>query len=185
MPETHRMQAPGESATVRRADLTGPDGPAVGRLVEAYLLQTEQEKTSRLGGAEVTLPARYREEIDHPQRAYENAVVHLAELDRVPVGVAVVQLVGGVREIKRVWVDPRARGRRIGSRLIDAALRERDLPTRLTVWQWRRDAIRLYRRHGFVTVPSWDPRRGLVCMELAAAPVGAVNPVTDVGPPSD
>jgi ribosomal protein S18 acetylase RimI-like enzyme len=179
------MPASAESATVRRADLTGPDGAAVSRLVEAYLLQTELEKASRLGGAEVALPARYRDEIDHPALAYENAVVHLAEFRRVPMGVVVVQRVGGVREIKRVWVDPRARGRRIGSRLIDAALRERDLPIRLTVWQWRGNAIRLYRRHGFVTVPSWDTRRGLVCMELAAAPVGAVNPVTDVGPTSD
>ena len=153
--------------TVRPADLTGPDAGAVSRLVEAYLTQTEREKATHLGetSAGVDLPERYRDEVKHPARSYENAIVYVAELGDAPVGLAVVKQTPAAREIKRVWVDPSVRGHRVGSALIRAALRHQDLPMRLTVWDWRDDAIRLYRKHGFVYVPSWEDRPRLLCME--------------------
>ncbi len=162
------MQAGPNMISVRRADLTGPDDAAVSRLIAAYLIRTEVEKAAQLGELRAgdRLPERYRLEVDHPARVYENAIVHLAELDGAPVGVTVVQQHTTNREIKRVWVDPSARGRRIGSALMDAALMQRDLPVRLTVWEWRDDAVRLYRSRGFVPVISWDGRPRLVCMEL-------------------
>jgi len=90
----------------------------------------------------------------------------VAESDEEIVGMVVVQTNSTTREIKRLWVDPHARGQRVGSALIDVATDPRDLPVRLTVWDWRDDAIRLYRARGFETVTSWDERPRLVCMQL-------------------
>ncbi|KQP00322.1 hypothetical protein ASF30_22095 [Leifsonia sp. Leaf264] len=152
---------------MRPADLTGADNDAVSRLVEAYLRKTEDEKVLYLGEAHggADLPDRYRPEIDNPARAYENAVVYVAELGSL-VGVVVLQQNVTTAEIKRVWVDPSARGLRVGSALIDAALSQTTRPVRLTVWDWRDDAVRLYRTRGFIPVESWEDRPRLLCMEL-------------------
>lgn len=154
---------------VRVADPDGSDSTVISRLVEEYLRRTEVEKALQLRGLaqpnDVELPERYREEVEHPVRAYRGAVVYIAEFDRSPVGVLVVQQTADAREIKRVWVAPDARGHGAGSRMIDAAVRDASLPTRLTVWDWRRDAIALYESHGFVVVHSWEERPRLICME--------------------
>lgn len=60
---------------------------------------------------------------------------------------------------------PAFRGRGIGSALIDTALQTGGGTVRLSVWQWRSDAIRLYPSGGFRRVPSWDPRPALLCKE--------------------
>jgi GNAT superfamily N-acetyltransferase len=155
------------SPSVRLADRIGPDSVAVSRLVAAYLMQTEREKATHLGATFTgpDLPERYRLEIEDPATAYENATVHIAGLGGRPVGVVVVQHSAEAHEIKRVWVDPSARGHRVGSALIDAAISQHDLPLRLTVWDWRDDAIRLYGNRGFIPVPSWEDRPRLLCME--------------------
>jgi ribosomal protein S18 acetylase RimI-like enzyme len=158
--------------SVRRAEFGGRDDAAVGRLVGAYLTETEIEieKAFHLGtGASDQLPQRYRVEVEDPEHAYEHATVYVAELDDSPVGVVVVQENAGTREVKRVWADPGARGQRVGSALLDTALGADDLPVRLTVWDWRDDAIRLYRKRGFVSVPSWEDRPRLICMERPAS----------------
>ena len=154
--------------SVRQADLEGPDNERVSHLVRAYLRQTEREKAAHLGGApdDAPLPARYQSEIDDPARAYEDSIVYVAESDGELVGVVVVKTNTTTREIKRLWVDPVARGRRVGAALIDAAIGFRDLPVLLTVWDWRDDAIRLYRARGFETVTSWEERPRLLCMQL-------------------
>ncbi|MFB7843585.1 GNAT family N-acetyltransferase [Microbacterium sp. NPDC056052] len=140
------------------------------RLIEAYLAQTELEKAAHLAEAVDLdgLPERYLAEVEHPAEAYERADVLLADVDGEPAGVAVLQHRTATHEIKRVWVDPRARGRRVGSALIDALVGQRDKPVRLTVWSWRDEAMRLYQSRGFVPVASWENRPGLVCMELPA-----------------
>ncbi len=169
------MERNAGSVTVRVADLDGVDARAVCRLVEAYLRQTETEKAEHLGASVAAaddrsdLPARYRAEVDDPRAMYTNALVLLAERDGAPVGVVVVQQSPDAREIKRVWVDPEARGLRVGSALIDAALAEHELPTRLTVWDWRESAVQLYRSRGFVEVPSWDERPRILCLERGRA----------------
>lgn len=153
--------------------MAGPDREQVSLLVEAYLRQTELEKAAQLGEAAVdaVLPARYQAEIDEPASAYESAVVHVAEAGGELVGIVVVQKSStATREVKRLWVDPRARGQRVGSALIDAAISLRDLPVRLTVWDWRDDAIQLYRARGFAVVESWETRPRLVCMQLDPGP---------------
>ncbi|WPO87704.1 GNAT family N-acetyltransferase [Herbiconiux sp. KACC 21604] len=141
----------------------------------AYLRQTEAEKAEHVGasasppGDNSELPERYRSEVNDPRRAYAKALVLLAELGGEPVGVVVVQVNPDVREIKRVWVDPEARGLRVGSALIDAALTGHDEPTRLTVWEWRQGAVELYRSRGFVEIASWDERPRLLCLERPRA----------------
>lgn len=161
---------------VRTADLSGADAAAVGRLVAAYLLQTEQEKAAQLGEAPFVgvLPERYRREVDDPAAAYAGAEVLVADAGTGPTGVITVHRAGTAWEIKRVWVDPAARGQRVGGMLLDAALDFAAAngagPVRLTVWDWREDAIALYRRRGFVAVPSWEDRARLICMERSAAP---------------
>lgn len=166
------MDAMPNPLDVRPADLAGPDAIEVSRLVKAYLLQTEREKAHHLGTAATDsgLPARYADEVEDPARAYTHATAHLAELGGVAVGVVVVQQLAYAVEIKRVWVDPQARGQRAGGALLDAAIAGHDLPIRLSVWDWRDEAIRLYRTRGFVTVPTWDDRPRLICMEKRPQP---------------
>ncbi|MFF2487561.1 GNAT family N-acetyltransferase [Microbacterium sp. NPDC058062] len=163
----------GPKVHVRDADLAGVDAMVVGRLVKEYLLQTEHEKAQRFatGFSGSHLPRRYVEEVEDPARAYENARVALAELAGSSVGVVVVQQSQDGLEVKRLWVDPRARGNRVGSALLDAACGGvNTLPVRLTVWDWREEAIGLYLSRGFVAVPTWDERPRLVCMEKPPSP---------------
>ena len=162
---------------IRPADLAGADAGATRRLVRDYLAHTEREKAVQLGDAatDATSRSRYRHEIDHPARAYENATVLLAEIDHTAVGIIVIKHTAEANEIKRVWVDPSARGRRVGSALIDAAIGDHHLPTRLSVWDWREDAIRLYETRGFAPVASWEERPRLLCMERPAAPTTMPN----------
>ncbi|MFS0718454.1 GNAT family N-acetyltransferase [Arthrobacter sp. 1P04PC] len=163
---------------VRTADLDGPDAAAVGRLVAAYLVETEREKAARLGGPPFSgvLPERYRREVENPARAYSGAAVLVADSGYGPAGVITVHRACAAWEIKRVWVDPASRGQRVGAALLDTALKfvaaNGHDPVRLTVWDWREDAIRLYRRGGFVPVPSWEDRHQLLCMERPAVELG-------------
>jgi putative acetyltransferase len=119
-------------------------------------------------GQDPELPARYRAEADHPESAFGNASVYLAEIDAGAVGVAIARNDGAATEIKRLWADPHVRGRGIGSALLDAVLQDSRGVVRLSVWDWRMQAKRLYESRGFVTVPSWDARPRLVCMERSA-----------------
>ena len=157
---------------VRRATLLGPDSAEVGHLVEAYLRQTEREKAVHglrppLSDSD-ELPTGYRAEVARPDATYAGAVVYLAELGSSAVGVAVVRSAEGATGIKRLWADPAVRGRGVGSALIDAVLEDHPEPVRLSVWDWRDDAMRLYLSRGFVRVPSWDERPRLTCMERPA-----------------
>ena len=153
---------------IRPADLSGPDAAAVSAAVGAYLRQTEAEKrregvVPRHDGA-AELPERYRAEVDDSAAAYAGFHVLLADVDEVTVGVVVVAPVDDGVEIKRLWAAPAARGRGIGSALLDAAVTAADSAVRLSVWEWRTGALRLYESRGFTRVPSWDDRDRLVCM---------------------
>lgn len=163
--------APSAPPTVREARF--PDDTAdVSRLVDAYLRQTESEKVARRLASPLEggrLPDRYQAEVDDPARAFSGADVLLAALPTGPVGVVVLtaQPSGG-GEVKRFWVDPAARGVGAGRLLLDAVADRVDGPLRLSVWRWRDDALRSYRRAGFVEVPSWEAREQLVCLERPA-----------------
>lgn len=157
---------------IRLADLDGPDAIEVGAAVRAYLRQTEFEKMRHVQGAApdpaAPLPDRYLREVDDPAGAYAGCRVLLAELDGRVIGVVVHSEREGVAEVKRLWAAPEARGRGVGSALLDAALRDAAAlgvaEVRLSVWDWRDGAVRLYESRGFERVPSWDDRERLVCM---------------------
>ena len=80
----------------------------VGRLVGAYLRQTEREKAAHLRGEslplDAKLPGRYRPEAEDPRSAYEDATVEVAELDARIVGVLVLRPGDTATRITRLWV---------------------------------------------------------------------------------
>lgn len=156
------------SPVVVRAVDWGADTTTVADLVEAYLRQTEREKTEHDSGEKADpgpLPLRYRAEVADPRIAYAGCAVLLAVIDQRPAGVIVVAQDRGDVEIKRLFTVADARGHGVGSALLDAALSlDPTCSVRLTVWEWRGTAIGLYESRGFIRVPSWDDRPGLVCM---------------------
>ena len=162
------MAVDASAPVIRPADLSGPDAVVVSAAVGAYLRQTEAEKrreglAPRHDGGDA-LPGRYRAEVDDPAAAYAGFPVLLADVDQVTMGVVVLARLDGAAEIKRLWAAPAARGRGIGSALLDAAVAAAEGPVRLSVWDWRAAAVRLYESRGFVRVPSWDGRDRLICM---------------------
>lgn len=149
--------------------LAAENGPA--GLLAAYHLRTQAEKGEAVDDV-AGLPHRYRAEIVDPRTAFRDDVVLLALDTDTAVGCLVVTApVGGRCEIKRLWTDPAFRGRGVASGLVGAALAhaaESGVETvRLSVWEWRTDAVSLYERLGFTVAESWDEREQLVCMERA------------------
>ncbi|MCS5713410.1 GNAT family N-acetyltransferase [Herbiconiux sp. CPCC 205716] len=152
-------------------DSTG-DRAAVAAMLLAYHRQTEQEK----GASPDELTARYRAEIDDPLDAFTGSTVLVAR-DRTEttpadaLGMLVLAPAGdGWFEVKRLWVEPSARGRGTARALLRAAAERAEgqgAGLRLSVWEWRGAALALYETMGFRRVPSWDPRPGLVCLERA------------------
>ena len=160
-----------QSIRVRESRWDEADTAAVRALVRTYLLQTESEKHEHRRAASpaspasiMALPPRYEREVADPRASYADCTTLLAMIERRPVGVVIVRTDGGEAEIKRLWADPDVRGRGLGSALLDAALALTHGRVRLSVWDWRAPAIRLYESRGFVRVKSWDDRDRLVCM---------------------
>jgi ribosomal protein S18 acetylase RimI-like enzyme len=172
-PETaaRAEDAHGRLAVVREVEWS-TDTTTVGDIVHAYLTQTEHEKREH-GDTEPSspgsLPERYRQETADPRAAYADCTVLIAEVGQRPAGVVIVRDNGGEAEIKRLWAAPEARGLGVGSALLDAAVSLTPTrPVRLSVWEWRNAAIRLYESRGFRRVTSWEDRPALVCMVRAA-----------------
>ena len=145
------------------------EAAAVSRLVGNYLRQTESEKADRglatfLDGGR--LPSHYEREIESPAETFDGCAVFLAFDDGDPAGMVVVKPVAGGAEIKRLWVEPAHRGKSVASLLIHhlASSMEFDV-LRLSVWQWRKPALALYEKLGFVRVASWENRPQLICLE--------------------
>ncbi|WP_262775730.1 GNAT family N-acetyltransferase [Brevibacterium permense] len=149
------------------------DVPAIGAALHAYLFQTEREKTVHDAGGQFSpsgeLPERYDPEVRDPIGTPAGCRIFVADLDARLVGVVVMKPSGSSVEIKRLWASLEARGRGVGSTLLDAAIAESAArPVTLTVWDWRKDVIRLYESRGFEQVSTWDERPRLVCMRLAS-----------------
>ncbi|MEU4761730.1 GNAT family N-acetyltransferase [Actinosynnema sp. NPDC023794] len=141
---------------------------ALAPLLLAYHLRTEAEKGAAVSAVD-ELPPRYRAEALDPRTAFAADAVLVAEIAGNAVGCVVVSAAAeGSVELKRLWVDPACRGRGAAKALVGAALRHAADAgagsVRLSVWQWREDAIALYERLGFTREDSWDDRPGLVCM---------------------
>jgi len=136
-------------------------------LLAAYHAQTEAEKGRPV--AVDALPERYRAEIADPRVAFADDVVLIARHGDDAAGCLVITTAAdGSAEVKRLWTDPAHRGRGIASALLDEAFAEAARAgapaVRLSVWQWREDAIGLYRKLGFTVTESWEAREQLVCM---------------------
>ncbi|MEU4741999.1 GNAT family N-acetyltransferase [Actinosynnema sp. NPDC023658] len=140
-------------------------------LLLAYHLRTEAEKGSAVPDVE-HLPERYRAEVLDPRAAFTGDVVLVADLDGAAVGCVVASApVDGSLEMKRLWVDPTARRKGVAKALVEAVVAHAAgagvRSVRLSVWNWRHDAVALYERLGFTAVQSWDARPDLVCMTRA------------------
>ncbi|MGR6743157.1 GNAT family N-acetyltransferase [Microbacterium arborescens] len=158
---------------------------AVSGLLRDYHLQTEHEKAlhgvtaggvtaggvTAGGVAGAALPARYRVEVDDPAEAFAGAAVAVAEDDVGAVGVVVLQPSGRDVELKRLWVAPAGRRRGVAAALVTYASEHAERAEadglRLSVWDWRSDALALYRSRGFTVEPSWESRERLVCLRRA------------------
>lgn len=141
---------------------------ALSVLLGDYHRQTEAEKGAAVDSIDA-LPARYRREVLDPAAAFARDVVLLAHQGDQAAGCVVITDAGDRRlEIKRLWTAPEFRGRRVASTLLaavhgHAAVVGTDT-LRLSVWEWRADAIGLYRKQGFTDAQSWETRDGLICM---------------------
>ncbi|MEV8439691.1 GNAT family N-acetyltransferase [Actinosynnema sp. NPDC051121] len=141
---------------------------ALAPLLLAYHLRTEAEKGTPVSAVE-ELPSRYRAEVLDPRSAFAADTVLVAETGGNAVGCVVASApVGDALEVKRLWVDPACRGRGVAKALVGAAIRHAADTgvgaVRLSVWEWREDAIGLYERLGFTREDSWDDRPGLLCL---------------------
>jgi ribosomal protein S18 acetylase RimI-like enzyme len=144
------------------------DAAEVSRLLRDYLTVTEQEKIERGLAAAGPLPQRYQDEIDRP--AILLADTWLARADGVILGMVTLKAAAGQIEIKRLWVDPQARGTGVGRALAGTAIEQAgDRPVTLTVWDWRTAPIALYRSLGFTENESWDDRDHLICMTFQSS----------------
>jgi ribosomal protein S18 acetylase RimI-like enzyme len=144
---------------------------ALSFLVANYLRQTETEKAAHglTGhGGDSSLSPRYQQEIAEPAEAFRKCVVLLATDGMNPVGMVVAKPEANSMEIKRLWVEPSHRGQSISTALLRSLTSSSTVASfRLTVWEWREPALRLYEKLGFERVESWDERPELVCLQLS------------------
>jgi putative acetyltransferase len=89
------------------------------------------------------------------------------------VGCGAIRIADGYGELKRMWVNPALRGRRLGVRILEALIAEasrRNLPAlRLETGIAQPEALGLYRRFGFADIPpfgEYEPDPLSVFMEL-------------------
>lgn len=156
------------TVSIRPADLHGADRGPVSAMLADYHAQTEGEKVAHGVAAPGELPERYAAEVRDTAASFAGADVIVADRDGEAIGMAVLHRAGADVEIKRLWVTPAGRRSGAGSALMaDASARGRAAGAtglRLSVWDWRLDALALYARQGFVEVPSWESRQRLVCL---------------------
>lgn len=94
----------------------------------------------------------------------ESVTFWVARLDGEIVGCgALVEAGDGTAEIKRMFVDPQARGQKVARRLMDrmeeAAVKKRLTALRLETGIYQPEAIGLYRTFGYVEAPPFGDYR--------------------------
>jgi GNAT superfamily N-acetyltransferase len=145
-------------ATVRQA-IPGRDDDAAARLMADYLTWAVRRLREEYGLEEPpTEPSRVRAEL--PSFQPPRGLVLLAEAAGRAEGVGALRRhAGGIAEVKRMYVEPEARGEHLGSALLDALIAEaRSLGSavvRLDTCRFMTDAQRLYRSRGFLERPAY------------------------------
>jgi GNAT superfamily N-acetyltransferase len=144
--------APPPHAFVLRPPGPGDYGWIVHRHGVRYAEEYDWDETMEALVARIV--ADYVERADHRREA-----AWIAEIDGEPVGcVLCVAKTDAVAQLRLLLVEPRARGRGIGARLIDECLRfaRRAGYEEITLWtnDVLHDARRLYERAGFELVES-------------------------------
>ena len=148
------------SVDIRREELSAP---VVQRLIAALNAELE---------------ARYPEEganffrLDPEEVAEGRGAFLVAYLANKPVGCGAVRTIeSGVAEIKRMYVDPAVRGRRVGRQIVDALeAQARQLGAKRIVLETgprQPDAITMYAHAGFSEIPLYGEYIGSqfsVCM---------------------
>ncbi len=140
-------------------------------LLTDYHLQTEAEKGVPVTSVDA-LPEKYFAEVTDPQTAFASDEVLIARHSGHAAGCLVLttQADRGL-EIKRLWTDPKYRGRQVATSLLEAArhhaVRTEAETIRLSVWEWRAGAIALYKKTGFIETSTWDDRDHLIGMVQA------------------
>ena len=145
-------QAPPSTGFVLRAPRPGDLGWIVGAHGRLYAQQYGWDETFEALVARIV--ADYANDHDPRREA-----AWIAEVDGEPAGcVLCVRREDDVAQLRLLLVDPKARGRGIGARLIDECLRfaQRAGYTRITLWtnDILQEARRLYERAGFELVES-------------------------------
>jgi ribosomal protein S18 acetylase RimI-like enzyme len=150
-------------------------------LVKGLFLEYEAEINSQTGldlafqGFEEelsTLPGKYSPPL---------GVILLAELDGVPRGVVALRpLSQGIAEMKRLFVQPRARGYNLGRLLTEAVVEEARqsgyAAIRLDSLPHMQSAVALYRSLGFRDIEAYNQSSvGLIYLELTLKPPGAAH----------
>jgi GNAT superfamily N-acetyltransferase len=133
------------------------DSEDVRRAFERYYAELDERFA---GGFEVAAALPLELEQLTPPRG----LVLVARLDGVAVGCGALKLSDPeVAEIKRMWVAPEARGRGLGSRLLEAlegqAAMAGKLVARLETNGSLAEAVAMYRRHGYREVPAFNDER--------------------------
>lgn len=133
-----------------------------------FYLKTEDYYSKIVGGASKRagfVPYNLSETITDVLIAYR---------DGVPVGCAGLKRYSDSDvEIKRVWVEPEARGQKIASRMMDLLEEKaRQMDYRRAILQTRPimpDAVGLYEKRGYLLIdnyPPYDKLEGAICMAL-------------------
>lgn len=142
------------SISLRRADLA-TDSDAVAGLISDYLTWAVGRLREEYGLADspTDLDA-VRESL--PSFVPPAGLLLVADRDGEAVGVAALRTIGpGIVEVKRMYVDPRARGAGVGAALLDRLITEaremfRATVIRLDTVRFMADAQGLYGSRGFV-----------------------------------
>jgi GNAT superfamily N-acetyltransferase len=140
--------------TIDLRETTPDDDGAVTALMTAYLMWAHRILRDEYGvDKPPTDAAQVRESLHALLRP--SAMILLAEREGDAIGVGAVRgLDTDVAEIKRMYVDPGARGLHVGAavldRLLDESRRAGAKIVRLDTCEFMTDAQRLYRSRGFV-----------------------------------